>query len=43
MLVGLIWIYTGFFTVILLAGVDGIPRDYFEASEVARLAPIPLT
>jgi raffinose/stachyose/melibiose transport system permease protein len=34
-MVGLVWIYTGFFTVILLAGADRIPRDYFDAADVA--------
>jgi raffinose/stachyose/melibiose transport system permease protein len=33
-MVALSWIYTGFYTTILLAGVDSIPRDYYEASEV---------
>ncbi len=33
-MVGLGWVFTGFFTVIVLAAVDRIPAEYFEASEI---------
>ncbi len=31
---GLVWIYTGFFVTILMAGVDRIPAYYYEAAEL---------
>ena len=31
---GLVWIYTGYFTTILMAGVDRIPKYYYEAAEL---------
>jgi raffinose/stachyose/melibiose transport system permease protein len=31
---GLVWIYTGFFTLLLLAGIDKIPRDYHDLTRV---------
>lgn len=31
---GLVWIYTGFFITILMAGVDRIPRHFYEAAEL---------
>ncbi|MEA3440029.1 MAG: sugar ABC transporter permease [Chloroflexota bacterium] len=34
MLVALIWIYVGFYLVLLLAGVDKIPIDYYEAAKL---------
>ncbi len=40
LLTGLIWIYTGFFLVILLAGIDKIPTDYFDAARVDGANPL---
>jgi ABC-type sugar transport system permease subunit len=34
MLVAITWIYVGFYLVILMAGVDKIPPDYFDAAKV---------
>lgn len=34
MLVGLVWISTGFFTILILAGADKIPTDMFEAARL---------
>ncbi|MCP4544121.1 MAG: sugar ABC transporter permease [Chloroflexi bacterium] len=34
MLVALIWIYVGFYLVLLMAGVDRIPVDYYEAAKL---------
>lgn len=34
MMIGLIWISTGFFTILLMAGADKIPRDMFEAARL---------
>ena len=36
---GLVWIYAGFFTTILMAGVDRIPRYYYEAAELEGASP----
>lgn len=34
MLVGLVWVSAGFFTVLVLAGADKIPQDMFEAARL---------
>lgn len=34
MLVGLIWVSVGFFTILVLAGADKIPQDMFEAARL---------
>ncbi len=34
MLVGLIWISTGFFTILILAGADKIPTDMYDAARI---------
>jgi len=34
MLVGLIWIEVGFFLVLLMAGMDKIPAEYYEAARI---------
>lgn len=34
MMVGLVWISTGFFTILLMAGADKIPQDMFEAARI---------
>lgn len=34
MMVGLIWIATGFYTILILAGVDKIPADMFDAARI---------
>jgi ABC-type sugar transport system permease subunit len=34
MLVAIVWIEVGFFLVLLLAGVDKIPEDYYEAAKL---------
>jgi ABC-type sugar transport system permease subunit len=34
MMVGLIWISTGFYTILVLAGADKIPREMFEAARL---------
>ncbi|MDO5630884.1 MAG: sugar ABC transporter permease [Paracoccus sp. (in: a-proteobacteria)] len=34
MLVGLIWVSAGFFTILVLAGADKIPQDMFEAARL---------
>ncbi len=34
MLVALIWLYTGFYLVLLMAGADKIPIDYYEAAKL---------
>ncbi|MDX5628206.1 MULTISPECIES: sugar ABC transporter permease [unclassified Brenneria] len=34
-MVGLIWVSTGFYTTILMAGVDRIPADLYEEAELA--------
>ena len=31
---GLVWIYTGYFTTILMAGVDRIPKYYYDAADL---------
>ncbi|MCY4162790.1 MAG: sugar ABC transporter permease [bacterium] len=31
---GLVWIYTGFFVTILMAGVDRIPKHFYEAADL---------
>ena len=36
---GLVWIYAGFFTTILMAGVDRIPSFYYEAAELEGASP----
>ncbi|MCY4632732.1 MAG: sugar ABC transporter permease [bacterium] len=36
---GLVWIYTGFFITILMAGVDRIPHYYYEAAELEGASP----
>lgn len=36
---GLVWIYTGFFVTILMAGVDRIPNYYYEAAELEGASP----
>lgn len=50
MLVGLVWVSSGFFTILLLAGADKIPTDMFEAArlegasnfKIFRLITIPM-
>lgn len=32
--IGMVWIYTGFYTVIIMAGVEKIPKYYYEAAEL---------
>ena len=34
MLAALVWVFTGFFIILLLAGVDKIPTDMFEAADL---------
>lgn len=34
MLVGVIWIFAGFFTILILAGADKIPSDMFDAARI---------
>jgi ABC-type sugar transport system permease subunit len=34
MLVGVIWIFAGFFTILILAGADKIPTDMFDAARI---------
>ena len=34
MMVGLVWIASGFYTIIILAGVDKIPTEMFEAARI---------
>ncbi len=34
MLVGLVWVSAGFFTILVLAGADKIPQDMFEAARL---------
>ncbi|MDO5620750.1 MAG: sugar ABC transporter permease [Paracoccus sp. (in: a-proteobacteria)] len=34
MLVGLVWVMAGFFTILVLAGADKIPQDMFEAARL---------
>jgi ABC-type sugar transport system permease subunit len=34
MMVGLVWISTGFYTILILAGADKIPKDIFEAARL---------
>jgi ABC-type sugar transport system permease subunit len=34
MLVGVIWIFAGFFTILILAGADKIPIDMFDAARI---------
>jgi ABC-type sugar transport system permease subunit len=34
MMVGLIWIFAGFFTILILAGADKIPKDMFDAARL---------
>ena len=34
MMVGLVWISTGFFTILILSGADKIPADMFEAARL---------
>lgn len=34
MLIAMVWTYLGFYVVLILAGIDKIPRDYFEAAEL---------
>jgi ABC-type sugar transport system permease subunit len=34
MLVAIVWVNTGFFLILLLAGADKIPRDIYEAAEL---------
>ena len=36
---GLVWIYTGLFTTILMAGVDRIPAYYYEAADLEGASP----
>ena len=36
---GLVWIYTGFFVTILMAGVDRIPAYYYEAADLEGASP----
>ncbi len=33
-LAAILWVQTGFFTILLLSGVERIPSDYFEAAEI---------
>ncbi|MCZ7545441.1 MAG: sugar ABC transporter permease [Anaerolineae bacterium] len=33
-MVALVWIYVGFYTVLLMAGVDKIPQEMFEAAQI---------
>ncbi len=40
MLVGLIWISTGFFTILILAGADKIPADMYEAARIEGAGPV---
>jgi ABC-type sugar transport system permease subunit len=50
MMVGLVWISTGFFTILILAGADKIPTDMFEAArlegasnrQIFRLVTLPM-
>jgi ABC-type sugar transport system permease subunit len=34
MLVGVVWIFAGFFTILILAGADKIPTDMFDAARI---------
>jgi ABC-type sugar transport system permease subunit len=34
MLVGIVWIFAGFFTILVLAGADKIPTDMFDAARI---------
>jgi raffinose/stachyose/melibiose transport system permease protein len=36
----LIWIYTGYYTTIILAGVDKIPSYFYEAADVEGAGPL---
>ncbi len=36
---GLVWVYTGLFTTILMAGVDRIPAYYYEAADLEGASP----
>jgi len=36
---GLVWIYTGFFITILMAGVDRIPKHFYEAADLEGATP----
>jgi ABC-type sugar transport system permease subunit len=50
MLVGLVWVFVGFFTILILAGADKIPTDMFEAArlegasnrQIFRLITLPM-
>jgi ABC-type sugar transport system permease subunit len=50
MLVGIVWISAGFFTILILAGADKVPADMFEAArlegasqfQIFRLITIPM-
>jgi ABC-type sugar transport system permease subunit len=50
MMIGLIWISTGFFTILLMAGADKIPTDMYEAArlegasnfQIFRLVTLPM-
>ncbi|RVT83418.1 sugar ABC transporter permease [Rhodobacteraceae bacterium CCMM004] len=51
MLAALIWVFTGFFLILIMAGVDKIPADMYEAADLAgaslwqkfRLITVPMT
>ncbi|MDB5659432.1 MAG: binding--dependent transport system inner rane component family protein [Cypionkella sp.] len=40
MLIGLVWISTGFFTILILAGADKIPTDMYEAARIEGAGPV---
>ena len=39
-LVGIVWVSTGFYVVILMAGVDRIPAYFYEDAELAGASPL---
>jgi len=39
-MIGLIWVSTGFYTTILMAGADRIPADLYEEAELSGISPL---
>jgi len=39
-MIGLVWVSTGFYTTILMAGADRIPTDLYEEAELAGASPL---
>ncbi len=38
MLIAIVWINVGYFVVLILAGMDGIPLEFYEAAQLGRLS-----